>query len=55
MIERCCDDGELKLNGKQAMECVDTSGAFRDLLVRWNIDIDAEEYFLLPLVLKEEL
>lgn len=43
-----------KLSNRVVLVPINISGEFSDFLKSWNIDIDAEEYGLLPLVRKEE-
>lgn len=43
-----------KLSNRVVLVPINLSGEFSDFLRNWNIDIDAQEYELLPLVRKEE-
>lgn len=43
-----------KLSNRVVLVPIEQSGEFADFLRQWNIDIDAQEYGLLPLVRKRE-
>ena len=44
-----------RLSNKVILVPVNLSGEFADFLRNWNIDIDAQEYGLLPLLRKEQV